>query len=105
MTRSNQTLWLQEFLLSLCDGEWEHGSGIRLETLDNPGWAIAVEVEGTHLEGKAFQPISLRRTESDWIDCRIEGTVFLGFCGPSNLDEMIQVFRDWVENLHRASSS
>lgn len=89
------TLWLQNVLLSLCDGEWEHGSGIRLETLDNPGWAIFVGVEGTDLEGKAFQPISVRRTETDWIDCRIEGTVFRAFCGASNLDEMIQILRDW----------
>ena len=96
-----QTLWLESLLRSLCDGEWEHGNGIRIETLDNPGWAISIEVEGTDLECHAFESISLRRTEDDWMDCHLEGTVLQAFCGPGNLKEAIDTLRRWVEDVRR----
>jgi hypothetical protein len=28
---------LEAWYASRCDGEWEHGYGISIETLDNPG--------------------------------------------------------------------
>jgi hypothetical protein len=84
---------------SLCDGEWEHGKGIRIETLDNPGWALALELDGTDLEEGTFETISIRRTEDDWVDCRIEGSEFRGFCGPNNLQEVLEVLQRWVEQV------
>jgi hypothetical protein len=72
--------------------------------LDNPGWELSVDLEGTYFEGKEFEELSVRRTEHNWIDCRIERFKFRGFCGPRNLNEMIQVFRDWVEQQRAASS-
>ena len=34
-----------------CDGDWEHSEGIRIATLDNPGWALDVRIEDTELDG------------------------------------------------------
>lgn len=90
-------VWLQQFYLSQCEGDWEHSYGIRIETLDNPGWQISIDLADTPYEGKLFNEFQHLRTENDWIDCRIEGTVFRGFCGPANLSETVAVFRDWVE--------
>lgn len=28
--------WLQRWLLAQCDGDWEHGDGITIQSLDNP---------------------------------------------------------------------
>ncbi|WP_203237204.1 Imm53 family immunity protein [Streptomyces gilvosporeus] len=33
---SSLTAWYT----SQCDGGWEHEYGIRIETLDNPGWSV-----------------------------------------------------------------
>jgi len=87
--------WLQEFYLSHCDGEWEHQSGCTIQTLDNPGWMFDFDLEGP-LENKAFEPVKIRRTENDWVDCRVEGNKFRGAGGPNNLTELLNIFRDWT---------
>lgn len=34
--------WLQEWYIQNCDGDWEHCYGIKIGTLDNPGWSIDI---------------------------------------------------------------
>ena len=46
---------LQLCYLSRCDGDWEHSFGVVVETLDNPGWRLLVDLEGTGLEAKPFE--------------------------------------------------
>jgi hypothetical protein len=29
---------IQNWYAGQCDGRWEHSFGIKIETLDNPGW-------------------------------------------------------------------
>lgn len=36
--------WLQNWYYQLCDGEWEHQNRIRIETIDNPGWSIEIDI-------------------------------------------------------------
>lgn len=40
-----------------CDGSWEHMFGITLETMDNPGWELIVDLTDTLLEDVEFQTI------------------------------------------------
>jgi hypothetical protein len=40
---------LQHWFIANCNGDWEHQSGIAISTLDNPGWSIDIDVEGTAL--------------------------------------------------------
>ncbi len=40
---------LEQWYLRQCDGEWEHSFGMRIETIDNPGWVIEVDLAGTRL--------------------------------------------------------
>jgi len=84
--------WLQRFYLSNCDGEWEQKSGITIATLDNPAWSVDVDLKAG-LE--KFAPLRIERSETDWIDCRMEGNRFRGACGPNNLTELLTLFRDW----------
>jgi hypothetical protein len=39
---------LQRWYHSQSDGTWEHASGVRIETLDNPGWSLKVDLRGTN---------------------------------------------------------
>ena len=39
-----------------CNGDWEHAFGIELETIDNPGWHLKVDLVETGLEGRMIPP-------------------------------------------------
>jgi immunity protein 53 of polymorphic toxin system len=95
--------WIQEWFGSHCNGDWEHSEGIHVETLDNPGWAVAISLSGTDLEAKAFQKTVVERTDEDWFHCFVEGQIFKGYGGIRNLEEILQAFRKWAEHRDDAS--
>lgn len=88
---------LQTWYLQHCDGNWEHESGVRIDTIDNPGWSLSVDLEGTSAAKKAFSPVKEHRSDADWLECRVEAHRFEGFGGPSNLQDIILVFLNWAE--------
>ena len=90
--------WLQNWYSQQCDGDWEHQYGISIDTLDNPGWVIRIDLLSTELEQKAFLEINDQRSENNWIQCEIKDNKFLGYGGITNLKELIQIFVDWVKS-------
>lgn len=48
---------LIDWYLSNCDGDWEHVYGVKLETLDNPGWILTIDLAETDLDGKTLSDI------------------------------------------------
>jgi hypothetical protein len=42
--------WLQQWYISQCDGEWEHDEGIKIQSSDNPGWIVEINVKDTEAE-------------------------------------------------------
>jgi hypothetical protein len=94
----NDFKWLQDWYQSHCNGDWEHGSGIHLGTIDNPGWSLTVNIEDTELENKVFHQIEINRSEKDWIFCRIRDAQFEARCGLYNLSEILKVFRNWAQS-------
>jgi hypothetical protein len=38
---------LQKWLIDRCNGAWEHSWGVAIETLDNPGWIIKIDLKET----------------------------------------------------------
>jgi hypothetical protein len=99
--------WLQNWYAAQCDGDWEHSYGVQIETLDNPGWYVVINLADTPLEGATFQPVDERhRSEDNWIDCRlveehplrvrVGGPYFAGAGGSHNLSEILHTFREWV---------
>ena len=91
-------LWLINWYKSQCNGDWEHCYGVRISSLDNPGWRLSISLNETGLEYKKFEDIEIERTESDWIHCFIREQCFEAACGVSNLNEAIKIFHDWVES-------
>ncbi len=47
--------WFEE----QCNGDWEHIYGIKIYTLDNPGWAVKIDLYDTDLEN-VFLPQLLK---------------------------------------------
>src|SRR4051812_17526431 len=83
---------LQRWYAAQHDGEWEHGFGVRIDTLDNPGWSLTVDVRGTALEAAAADWSKRERSEDDWLHWRIAAGRFEAFCGPMNLSEAVEAF-------------
>jgi hypothetical protein len=80
-----------------CDGSWEHQYGIRIETLDNPGWRLEVDLAGTPLLLVDYVDLTAERTATDWVRCRVRNGKFEGFGGPANLKELLHAFLKWAE--------
>ncbi|MCK7627472.1 immunity 53 family protein [Streptomyces sp. RS10V-4] len=78
-----------------CDGEWEHEYGIRIETLDNPGWSVEIDLDETALSG-----VTLDRTEvaegASWLQAWSDGSVFHLRCGPADLGAAVERFGDFA---------
>jgi hypothetical protein len=87
---------LQDWYYSQCDGDWEHEYGIKIETVDNPGWSVSIPLADTPLAGRAFTPVQRRQVGEDWIFCRIEESIFRGDGGPRCLVEIVHAFVDWM---------
>jgi len=48
---------LQRWYESQCNEDWEHQYGVKIDTLDNPGWSVIIDLDDTDLEGKPFQTV------------------------------------------------
>jgi hypothetical protein len=94
----NELQELQDWYSLHCDGEWEHGYGIQIETLDNPGWLLKIDLVGTTLETKPFRTVE-RLGELDWMNCQRSETQFIAAGGPKLLPELISVFLDWAHTF------
>ncbi|MGK2854524.1 MAG: Imm53 family immunity protein [Microbacteriaceae bacterium] len=70
--------------------------GIRIETLDNPGWAIDVRIADTGLEGLAADWHHDERSEHVWLHWRSTGQTFEARCGPTDLPRALAAFQDFA---------
>jgi hypothetical protein len=90
--------WLQSWYDSQCDEDWEHQYGVKIDTLDNPGWRVAIDLEGTELDGVPFEKVTVERSEADWWHCWVTENKFEGAGGVFNLVSILKVFRSFAEN-------
>jgi|SRR5579864_3462484 len=89
---------LEQWYVSQCNGTWEHAYGIRIDTLDNPGWTVEIDLRETSKENAELKRMIISRGENDWILFWIEKQKFRIACGPLNLSEAAEVFVHWFES-------
>jgi hypothetical protein len=90
---------LEEWYASRCDGEWEHGYGISIETLDNPGWRVRIDLHDTPKESQTLERQTIKtQSENDWIQYWVEDKTFHIACGPLNLSEGVELFVRWFNS-------
>ncbi len=89
--------WLEGWYQRQCDGAWEHTEGIRLESLRRPGWRLTINLEGTTAQNAAPNRLSLDTSGEEWIDCSICAERFEGAGDPRRLEQIIGIFRKWVD--------
>jgi hypothetical protein len=88
---------LQSWYSRQCDGDWEHGFGIQITTIDNPGWRVTINLEYTDAEGKDFAPVEIEDSDDNWIRIWVSDKKFQGACSPHRLTEVLSSFANWVE--------
>lgn len=90
--------WLQKWYQSQYNGDWEHEYGITIETVDNPGWHVTIDLTGTECEEKPFSGIKVETDELSWYFCLVRDRKFEASCGPCHLSKVLEIFRDWVND-------
>ena len=89
---------LEQWYAGQCNGDWEHRYGVRIDTLDNPGWSIEIDLRDTRKQTCVLERQKIDRTEKDWIQYWIEKQQFRIACGPLNLSEAAEIFVRWFES-------
>lgn len=89
--------WLSDWYRGNCNGDWEHTSGVLIETLDNPGWSIKIDLMNTTLEGRLLTEVFVEKAEDDWFKVSSDGDRFIGYGDGRKLSFLIQQFRSFSQ--------
>ncbi len=92
--------WLQGWYADQCDGDWEHGFGVSIGTLDNPGWSLKIDLVDTPLSDAVFNRLE-REGDEDWFVCVVKDKTFEAHGGAQNLNDMVETFRSWALNSEK----
>jgi hypothetical protein len=91
--------WLQNWFEGQCDGSWEHEYSIRIETIDNPGWNIEIDLPSEMNNIVASQEWKLFELSDDnWIGYKIENNIFSASGDSKKLNLMLLIFKNFIEN-------
>jgi hypothetical protein len=98
--------WLMRWYLAECNNDWEHSYGVKIDTLDNPGWTLKIDLRETDLQGRSFERVTHGEPADDldewrslgsWWVAEVSDDSFKASCGPLDLMAVIQLFREWVQ--------
>lgn len=88
----------QDWYSHNCEGERETVEGIRIYTVDNPGWSITINLIATNLESKDFEEIRYNyNNDEDWYRCWVEDKKWHGVGSPQHLETILKIFLDWAK--------
>jgi hypothetical protein len=87
-----------------CNGDWEHTYGFSIDTLDNPGLSLTVDLCETQLESVPFEEKKEHYESSDRrMICRRTKDKFEAHGAPSKLEDMIEEFLGWAEKNEKSA--
>jgi hypothetical protein len=89
---------LERWYASRCNGRWEHSYGVHIDTIDNPGWRIKIDLRDTRKQDCTHDREQVNRSENDWIQYWIEKQQFHIRCGPLNMSEAAEIFLRWFDS-------
>ncbi|MEY8762086.1 MULTISPECIES: Imm53 family immunity protein [Clostridium] len=71
--------------------------GIHIETVDNSGWCVCIDLFETAYENRSFQTVYMRKSRSNWFKCTKKNGLFKGSGGVQNLEDILKVFYCWIK--------
>ncbi|MGI4885183.1 MAG: immunity 53 family protein [Janthinobacterium lividum] len=102
---------IQRWYTINCNGDWEHSyglsvwHGISVQTLDNPGWIVSIDLKDTCLNASALPYVLHERSTVNWFGYKVEKDKFEAVGGPENLTEILTYFLDIFIPEHIDQSS
>jgi hypothetical protein len=93
---------LQDWYASNCDGDWEHSAGVEIETLDNPGWMVRVDIVGTQIEGRMLDRVIVDNSEENWLHYWSDGNSIRAAGAPHLLRDALKVVLDQLSEWQMA---
>ena len=90
--------WLCNWFALECDGDWEHENQIKIETVDNPGWSITIDLRDTELEDLEIVVGTIEKSENDWYFFEIKDKKFRAGGDLAKLTFLLEKFREIVES-------
>jgi hypothetical protein len=93
--------YLSHWFASHCDGDWEHEVGIKIATLDNPGWSLNIRIEDTELWGVVVDWTRVDEDDDSWLHWRSTGSMFEARCGPRDLGRALEAFHHFADSATR----
>lgn len=94
----NDFKWLCNWYNKNCNGDWEHYYGIKIDTIDNPGWTITIDTESSLIELENIPWTFSETSSNDWYGFKVEGKKFEASGDPFKLEFLIKLFRKTFEN-------
>ncbi|MDR2206285.1 MAG: immunity 53 family protein [Flavobacteriaceae bacterium] len=88
--------WIEDWFASHCDGDWEHSYGIKIKTIDNPGWHIEIDLEDTPLENLSIDYSLTEFSETDWYGYSVKDGKFKASGDITKLSYLLEIFRNMV---------
>jgi hypothetical protein len=97
MKNDNSILqWLEDWYSGNCNEDWEHSFGIKIDTLDNPGWIVVIDLEDTKYKGITSEPKSFSNSEDDWYEYKVENKKYTAAGDKHKLRILLESFRDII---------
>jgi hypothetical protein len=97
MTKRDVFLFLKDWYKSNCDGDWEHQYGITINTLDNPGWEVKIDLAFTKLECLDIDWTATNITDDNWFGFSIKNKIYSAAGSTENLEVILEKFREIFE--------
>ena len=94
---------LQAWYERQCNGVWEHSSGVRIDSCDNPGWWVKINLRDTPLQNCVFMAVADGVDKQRfpvgprWLDCRVEDDTWQGAGDETKLEHILEIFLAWAE--------
>ena len=93
---------LQRWFATHCNGDWEHRRGISIETTDNPGWWVKIDLHDTELADKSFTTVAENVDPNGvqlgprWLMCRLQNGHWHGAGDELRLEQILSIFLCWA---------
>lgn len=104
---------IQAWYAELCNGDWEHGYGVHVETMDNPGWSLRINLSETPWREATFEEfdenpdpgldpdLPYYGQKGPFLKAFIEEVdgrrVWTGWCDRYSFDRLVGLFLDFAE--------
>lgn len=90
--------WIENWYKNNCNGDWEHSYGITIETLDNPGWDIKIDLKNTLLEHEKIEYTLNEKNDNDWFSMKVDNAMFIASGDPDKLSLLLGLFKKFAED-------